>query len=109
MTAVQHTIAEGEHPHHVIVMQQPETAKNIHVYLNGDKFYPGRKFVLNRRHIADFDGFLNQVTSSSCYYVCCSFFFLVVFVCGAIFEYRYEFPEIRMKDCDFCAVLSVLL
>ena len=57
------TVEQGvaEHPHHVTNMQQPETAKNIHVYLNGDKFYPGRKFVVNRRHIADFDGFLNQV------------------------------------------------
>jgi len=62
MTAVEHGIAEAEHSHYVTNMQQPETAKNIHVYLNGDKFYPGRKFVVNRRHIADFDGFLNQAS-----------------------------------------------
>uniref|UniRef100_F6VYL7 Doublecortin domain-containing protein n=1 Tax=Ciona intestinalis TaxID=7719 RepID=F6VYL7_CIOIN len=47
---------------HLVTMHQPETAKNVHVYLNGDRFFPGRKFVVNRRHISDFDGFLNQVT-----------------------------------------------
>ena len=62
MTAVEHGIVDTEHPHYVTSMQQPETAKNVHVYLNGDKFYPGRKFVINRRHVADFDGFLNQVS-----------------------------------------------
>ncbi|XP_078494356.1 uncharacterized protein LOC100181386 isoform X3 [Ciona intestinalis] len=48
--------------HHLVTMHQPETAKNVHVYLNGDRFFPGRKFVVNRRHISDFNGFLNQVT-----------------------------------------------
>ena len=43
-------------------MNQPETAKNVHVYLNGDRYYPGRKFVVNRRYIPDFTGFLNQVS-----------------------------------------------
>ena len=43
-------------------MNQPEAAKNIYVYLNGDQYFPCRKIVVNRRHVPDFDGFLNEVS-----------------------------------------------
>ena len=66
MTAVDRPVLESElHHHHMLKMQQPETAKSVHVYLNGDKHYPGRKFVINRRHISDFNGFLNEVKLSN--------------------------------------------
>jgi len=39
-----------------------EPAKNVVVYLNGDRFYPGRKFIVSKRQLHDFDGFLNEVT-----------------------------------------------
>lgn len=42
--------------------KQIEAAKNVYVYLNGDRHFVGRKFVVNRKHIGNFDGFLNQVT-----------------------------------------------
>ncbi len=41
--------------------QQREPAKSVFVYLNGDRFYPGRKFVVNRRQLGNFDGFLTEV------------------------------------------------
>ena len=43
--------------------KQIETAKNVYVYLNGDRHFPGRKFVVNKKHIGNFDGFLNQVST----------------------------------------------
>jgi len=42
--------------------KQVEAAKNVYVYLNGDRHFVGRKFVVNKKHIGNFDGFLNQVT-----------------------------------------------
>jgi len=39
-----------------------EPAKNVVVYLNGDRFYPGRKFIVSKKQLHDFDGFLNEVT-----------------------------------------------
>nr|CAB3236323.1 probable serine/threonine-protein kinase kinX [Phallusia mammillata] len=57
----QHQPPQQQH-NTLVPMQQPETAKNVRVYLNGDRFFPGRKFVVNRRHISDFNGFLTQVT-----------------------------------------------
>jgi len=39
-----------------------EPAKNVFVYLNGNRYYPGRKFVVNRRYLHDFNGFLTEVT-----------------------------------------------
>ena len=38
-----------------------EPAKNVFVYLNGNRYYPGRKFVVNRRYLHDFNGFLTEV------------------------------------------------
>nr|XP_039253834.1 doublecortin domain-containing protein 2-like isoform X1 [Styela clava]XP_039253835.1 doublecortin domain-containing protein 2-like isoform X1 [Styela clava] len=74
-----HRQEDAHHPHHqeqyagsddfrnqrfnnLNTMQQPEIAKSIVVYKNGDGHFPGRKFVVNRRHISDFDGFMNLVT-----------------------------------------------
>jgi len=39
-----------------------EPARNVVVYLNGDRFYPGRKFIVSKKQLHDFDGFLNEVT-----------------------------------------------
>lgn len=47
---------------HASTMHHPETAKNVHVYLNGDQYNPGRKFVINPRYVGHFDAFLNMVT-----------------------------------------------
>ena len=60
MTTFDHSIQSQAH-YNFIKMNQPEAAKNIHVYLNGDKYFPGRKVVVNRRYVSDFNGFLNQV------------------------------------------------
>ncbi|XP_076811249.1 uncharacterized protein LOC143456004 isoform X1 [Clavelina lepadiformis] len=62
MTTVEHLGNPEAQHHNLIKMQQPETAKNIHVFVNGDRYFAGRKFVLNRKHIPDFNGFLHQVT-----------------------------------------------
>ena len=43
--------------------KQVEAAKNVYVYLNGDRHFVGRKFVVNKKHIGNFDGFLNQVSA----------------------------------------------
>lgn len=43
-------------------MHKPETAKNVTVYLNGDKYNPGKRLVVNRKHVQNFDGFLNMVS-----------------------------------------------
>lgn len=45
-----------------VTMQQPETAKNVTVYLNGDKYNPGKRLVVNRKHVQNFDGFLTMVS-----------------------------------------------
>ena len=50
-----------------------EPAKNVVVYLNGDRFYPGRKFIVSRKQLHDFDGFLNEV---SCLYRLCVIMFI---------------------------------
>ncbi|KAL2098788.1 hypothetical protein ACEWY4_005268 [Coilia grayii] len=42
------------HPH-------PPT-KTVVIYRNGDAFYPGRKMVINQRHISTFETFLSTVT-----------------------------------------------
>ncbi|KAM6973045.1 uncharacterized protein dcdc2c [Aplochiton taeniatus] len=44
------------------VLPQPPT-KTVVVYRNGDAFFPGRKFVINQRHMSNFDSFLSSVTS----------------------------------------------
>ncbi|XP_007956086.2 doublecortin domain-containing protein 2C [Orycteropus afer afer] len=36
-------------------------AKTILVYRNGDQYYVGKKFVFNRRRVASFEAFLNQL------------------------------------------------
>ncbi|XP_047379125.1 doublecortin domain-containing protein 2C [Sciurus carolinensis] len=38
-------------------------AKTILVYRNGDQFYVGRKFVFSRRHVANFEALLEQLTA----------------------------------------------
>ncbi|XP_062326348.1 doublecortin domain-containing protein 2C isoform X2 [Osmerus eperlanus] len=43
------------------VLSQPPT-KTIVVYRNGDAFFPGRKFVVNQRHVSTFGSFLSSVT-----------------------------------------------
>uniref|UniRef100_A0A3P9QBP6 Si:dkey-25g12.4 n=1 Tax=Poecilia reticulata TaxID=8081 RepID=A0A3P9QBP6_POERE len=37
-------------------------AKTVTVYRNGDAFYPGKKVVLNPRHLSTFDNFMNTLT-----------------------------------------------
>ena len=36
--------------------------KTIVVYRNGDAFFPGRKIVVNQRHVSTFGSFLTSVT-----------------------------------------------
>ncbi|KAJ8385543.1 hypothetical protein AAFF_G00184970 [Aldrovandia affinis] len=38
--------------------------KNVTVYRNGDPFFPGRRFVVNHRQVANLESFLNDVTQS---------------------------------------------
>nr|XP_032817405.1 doublecortin domain-containing protein 2-like isoform X2 [Petromyzon marinus] len=44
------------------VATQSPPAKNILVYRNGDAFFPGRRLVVNPRHVVNFDVFLGTVT-----------------------------------------------
>ncbi|XP_049758772.1 doublecortin domain-containing protein 2C [Elephas maximus indicus] len=39
-------------------------AKTILVYRNGDQYYVGKKFVFNRRRVASFEAFLNQLNEA---------------------------------------------
>lgn len=41
----------------------PQT-KTITVYRNGDAFFPGRKVVVNPRHVLTFDTFLTSLTKA---------------------------------------------
>lgn len=41
-----------------------EAAKKIHIYSNGDKFFLGRRFIINPRHTRNYEAFLDQVTKS---------------------------------------------
>ncbi|XP_069053452.1 doublecortin domain-containing protein 2C isoform X2 [Lepisosteus oculatus] len=41
---------------------QPPPTKTVVMYRNGDAFFPGRKFVINQRHMSTFDTFLGSVT-----------------------------------------------
>ncbi|XP_036398097.1 doublecortin domain-containing protein 2 [Megalops cyprinoides] len=43
-------------------LPQPPPTKTIVVYRNGDAFFPGRKIVVNQRHMLTFDSFLSSVT-----------------------------------------------
>lgn len=47
-------------------MAETETllAKKVHIYSNGDRFFTGRRFVINPRHTRNYDSFLNDVTTS---------------------------------------------
>ncbi|XP_061072063.1 doublecortin domain-containing protein 2B [Conger conger] len=40
--------------------------KNVMVYRNGDPFFPGRRFVVNHRQVANLESFLNDVTQTIC-------------------------------------------
>lgn len=42
-------------------LMNPDKGKNVRVYLNGDEYFAGRKFVVNRRNISNFTGFLDEV------------------------------------------------
>ncbi|CAM9561683.1 doublecortin domain-containing protein 2-like isoform X3 [Lampetra fluviatilis] len=44
------------------VATQSPPAKSIVVYRNGDAFFPGRRLVVNPRHVGNFDVFLGTVT-----------------------------------------------
>uniref|UniRef100_A0A8C4KDW7 Doublecortin domain containing 2C n=1 Tax=Dromaius novaehollandiae TaxID=8790 RepID=A0A8C4KDW7_DRONO len=39
-------------------------ARTVLVYLNGDPFYPGKKFVVNRRHVPTFEALLAQLNEA---------------------------------------------
>jgi len=39
-------------------------AKKVHIYSNGDKFFTGRRFVINPRQTKTFSSFLEDVTAS---------------------------------------------
>ncbi|KAM8809959.1 doublecortin domain-containing protein 2C [Eudromia elegans] len=39
-------------------------ARTVLVYRNGDAFYPGKKFVINRRHVPTFEALLAQLTEA---------------------------------------------
>lgn len=43
---------------------EPTLAKKIHIYSNGDRFFTGRRFVINPRQTRNYESFLNQVTQS---------------------------------------------
>jgi len=43
---------------------EPNLAKKIHIYSNGDRFFTGRRFVINPRQTRNYESFLNQVTQS---------------------------------------------
>ncbi|XP_037668724.1 doublecortin domain-containing protein 2C [Choloepus didactylus] len=49
----------GTHGPYTLIDTTP--AKTILVYRNGDQFYVGKKFVCNRRRMASFEVFLNQL------------------------------------------------
>ena len=42
----------------------PPPAKNVWLYKNGDSFYKGRKFVVNRRQVNNMDSFLEYATDT---------------------------------------------
>ncbi|CAD5114161.1 DgyrCDS3305 [Dimorphilus gyrociliatus] len=46
------------------IFSQPEKAKIIHVFRNGDKRFMGKNVVINRRRTRNFDSFLNFVTGA---------------------------------------------
>ncbi|XP_068792509.1 doublecortin domain-containing protein 2C [Struthio camelus] len=39
-------------------------ARTVLVYLNGDPFFPGKKFVINRRHVPTFEALLAQLSEA---------------------------------------------
>lgn len=41
-----------------------ERAKQISVYQNGDEKFPGKRIIINKRKIANFDVFLDHVTDT---------------------------------------------
>ena len=43
---------------------EPTLATKIHIYSNGDRFFTGRRFVINPRQTRNYESFLNQVTQS---------------------------------------------
>ncbi|XP_004709895.1 doublecortin domain-containing protein 2C [Echinops telfairi] len=49
----------GTHGTYILIDTTP--AKTILVYRNGDQYYVGKKFVFNRRRVASFEAFLNQL------------------------------------------------
>ncbi|XP_023583999.1 doublecortin domain-containing protein 2C [Trichechus manatus latirostris] len=49
----------GTHGTYTLIDTTP--AKTILVYRNGDQYYVGKKFVFNRRRVASFEAFLNQL------------------------------------------------
>jgi len=55
-----------KYPHalsRVKMMEAPESAKTITVYVNGDQNFGGKKFIVNRRRTPTFDTLLGDVTS----------------------------------------------
>jgi len=47
-----------------LLSKMPPPAKNVWLYKNGDSFYKGRKFVVNRRQVNNMDSFLEYATDT---------------------------------------------
>jgi len=46
-----------------LLSKMPATAKNVTLYKNGDEYFGGRRFVINRRQLNNMDSFLEHATN----------------------------------------------